>query len=127
MGIIQPSNSIYNSPIFVVPKKNGENQYVLDYRALNSHSHDDRYTLRTVDECIAEIGKYKSSIFSTMDLSSGYHQMLLDKNSRHVTAFTVPGKGQYEWLTTSMGIRGAVPSFQQMVELAMKEIDNLIV
>jgi hypothetical protein len=127
MGIIQPSNSKYNSPIFVVPKKNGENRYVLDYRALNSHSHDDRYTMRTVDECIAEIGKSKSSIFSTMDLSSGYHQMLLDKNSRHVTAFTVPGKGQYEWLTTSMGLRGAVSSFQRMVELAMKGIDNLIV
>ena len=127
MGIIQPSNSRYNSPIFVVPKKNGENRYVLDYRAVNAHSHDDRYTMRTVDECIAEIGKSKSSIFSTMDLSSGYHQMLLDKNSRQATAFTVPGKGQYEWLTTSMGLRGAVSSFQRMVELAMKDIQNLIV
>ncbi len=61
-----------------VPKKNGENCYVLDYRALNVHSHDDRYTMHTVDECIAEIGKSKSSIFSTMDLSSRYHQMLLN-------------------------------------------------
>ena len=127
MGIIQPSNSKYNSPIFVVPKKNGENRYVLDYRALNAHSHDDRYTMRTVDECIAEIGKSKSTIFSTLDLSSGYHQMLLDKNSRHLTAFTIPGKGQFEWLTTSMGLRGAVSSFQRMVELAMKGIDNLVV
>ncbi len=127
MGIIQPSNSKYNSPIFVVPKKNGENRYVLDYRAVNAHSHDDRYTMPTVDECIAEIGKSKSSIFSTIDLSSGYHQMQLDKNSRQVTAFTVPGKGQFEWLTTSMGLRGAVSSFQRMVELAMKGIHNLIV
>jgi hypothetical protein len=62
-----------------------------------------------------------------MDLSSGYHQMLLNKNSRHVTAFTVPGKGQFEWLTTSMGLRVAVSSFQRMVELAIKGIDNLIV
>ena len=66
MGIIQPSNSRYNSPIFVVPKKNGENRYVLDYRALNANSHDDRYTMGTVDECIAEIGKSGSTIFSTM-------------------------------------------------------------
>ncbi len=127
MGIIQPSNSKYNSPIFVVPKKNCKNRYVLDYRALNAHSHDDRHTMRTVDACIAESGKSKSSIFSTMDLSIGYHQMLLDKNCRHVTAFTVPGKGQFEWLTTSMGLRGAVSSFQRMVELTMKGIDNLIV
>ena len=127
MGVIQPSNSRYNSPIFVVPKKNGENRYVLDYRALNANSHDDRYTMRTVDECIAEIGKSGSTIFSTMDLSSGYHQMLLDKASRAATAFTVPGKGQFEWLTTSMGLRGAVASFQRMVELTMKDIHNLIV
>ena len=127
MGIIQPSNSRYNSPIFVVPKKNGENRYVLDYRALNANSHDDRYTMRTVDECIAEIGKSGSTIFSTMDLSSGYHQMLLEAKSRPATAFTVPGKGQFEWLTTSMGLRGAVSSFQRMVELTMKDIINLIV
>jgi transposase InsO family protein len=127
IGVIQPTNSRYNSPIFVVPKKNGENRYVLDYRALNANSHDDRYTMRTVDECIAEIGKSGSTIFSTMDLSSGYHQMLLEKNSRAATAFTVPGKGQFEWLTTSMGLRGAVSSFQRMVELTMKGVHNLIV
>jgi len=81
----------------------------------------------TVDKCIAEIGKSGSTIFSTMDLSSGYHQMLLDKNSRAATAFTVPGKGQFKWLTTSMGLRGAVSSFQRMVELTMKGVMNLIV
>ncbi len=45
MGVIQPSNSRYNSPIFVVRKKNEENRYMLDYRALNTNSHDDRYTM----------------------------------------------------------------------------------
>jgi len=48
---------------------------VLDYRALNANSHNDRYTMHTVDECIAKIGKSGSTIFSTLDLSSGYHQM----------------------------------------------------
>jgi len=53
--------------------------------------------------------------------------MLLEKNSHAATAFTVPGKGQFEWLTTSMGLRGAVSSFQRMVELTMKGVHNLIV
>ncbi len=53
MGVIQPSNSRYNSPIFVVPKKKGENRYVLDYRALNANFHNNCYTMRTVDECMA--------------------------------------------------------------------------
>ncbi len=50
IGVIQPTNSRYNSPIFFVPKKTGENRYLLDYRALNANSHDDRYTMRTVDQ-----------------------------------------------------------------------------
>ena len=78
---------------FCGPKENGENRYVLDYRALNANSHDDRYTMGTVNECIAEIGKSGSTIFSTMDLSSWYHQMLLEAQSCPATAFTVPGKG----------------------------------
>jgi len=78
MGVIQPSNSRFNSPIFVVPKKNGENRYVLDYGALNANLHNDRYTMRTVNKCIAEIGKSGSTIFSTMYLSSSYHQMQSD-------------------------------------------------
>jgi hypothetical protein len=41
IGVIQPTNSRYNSPIFVVPNKNGKNRYVLDCRALNANSHDD--------------------------------------------------------------------------------------
>ena len=127
MGVIQPANSRYNSPIFVVPKKDGSARYVLDYRALNANSQDDRYTMQTVDECISQIGKANSSIFSTLDLTSGYHQMLLEPKSRHFTAFTVPGLGQFQWLTTSMGLRGAVASFQRMVELTTKGLHNIVV
>ena len=83
--------------------------------------------MQTVDECINEIGKAQSSIFSTLDLTSGYHQMLLDPKSRHFTAFTVPGLGQFEWLTTSMGLRGAVSSFQRMVELTTTGLNNIVV
>ena len=127
MGVIQPANSRYNSPIFVVPKKDGTARYVLDYRALNANSQDDRYTMQTVDECIAQIGKANSTIFSTLDLTSGYHQMLLEPKSAPLTAFTVPGLGQFQWLTTSMGLRGAVASFQRMVELTTKGLQNIVV
>jgi hypothetical protein len=127
MGVIQPANSRYNSPIFVVPKKDGSARYVLDYRAVNANSQDDRYTMQTVDECISQIGKSNSTIFSTLDLTSGYHQMLLEPKSRHFTAFTVPGLGQFQWLTTSMGLRGAVASFQRMVELTTKGLHNIVV
>ena len=90
MGIIQPSHSLYNSPIFVVPQKNGTPRYVLDYRALNANSMDDKYTMRTVEECIAEIGFKGSTIFSSLDLKDGFYQLPLKNSSRWLTSFTVP-------------------------------------
>jgi hypothetical protein len=51
-GIIERSRSPYNSPIFCVPKKEGQGlRCVLDYRRVNASSFSDRYALRTIDEC----------------------------------------------------------------------------
>ena len=48
MGVVKPSNSPYNSPIFVVPKKDGSPGYVLDFRKLNSNSRTDKYSMKMV-------------------------------------------------------------------------------
>jgi len=55
IGIIEPCFSRYNSPIFIVPKRDGSFRFVLDYRALNGNSLEDRYTMKDVGECIGEI------------------------------------------------------------------------
>jgi len=81
MGIIEPCFSRFNSPIFIVPKKDGTFRFVLDYRALNENSLDDRYNMKDVGECIGEIGRAGSTIFSTMDLTSGFWQLPLEKAS----------------------------------------------
>jgi len=127
IGIIEPCFSRFNSPIFIVPKKDGTFRFVLDYRALNSNSLDDRYSMKDVSECIGEIGRAGSSIFSLMDLTSGFWQMPLDKSSRSYTAFTVPGKGQFQYNVVSMGLKGGPGSFQRMMELAMCGLYNVIV
>ena len=67
LGVIKPSQSKYNNPIFVVPKKTGKPRYVLDYRQLNKASVEDKYSMRTVDECIADIGYAGSFIFSIIE------------------------------------------------------------
>jgi hypothetical protein len=79
MGVVKPSNSPYNSPIFVVPKKDGFPRYFLDFRKLNSNSQTDKYSMKTVEECIGDIGRTGSTIFSTLDLSSGFWQLPLKK------------------------------------------------
>ena len=57
MGAIIPTNSPYNFPIFNVPKKDGSPHYGLDFCKLNANSHTDKYSIKTVEECIDNIGR----------------------------------------------------------------------
>jgi len=127
LGVIQPARSKYNSPIFAVMKKNGGVRLVQDFRALNAQSHIDKYSMKDISECIGEIGKANSTIFSTLDLTGGFWQMLLHPKSRPFTAFTVPGQGQFQWVTSPMGLLGCPASFQRLMETVVKGIDNVVV
>ena len=127
MGIVQPTRSRYNSPMFLVNKKDGGFRVVQDFRALNNNSHLDKYSMKDVSECIGEIGRSHSTLFSTLDLTSGFWQMTLHPESRSFTAFTVPGMGQFEWITSAMGLLGCPATFQRLVEAIVHKINNVIV
>ena len=127
LGVIQPARSKYNSPIFAVMKKNGGVRLVQDFRALNAHTHVDKYSMKDVSECIGEIGRAGSFIFSTIDLTGGFWQMLLHPRSRPYTAFTVPGQGQFQWVTSPMGLLGCPSSFQRLMETVVHGIQDVIV
>jgi hypothetical protein len=127
LGIIQPSRSRYNSPVFLVEKKDGSKRVVQDFRSLNANTYVDKYSMKDVQECISEIGRAGSTIFTTLDLTSGFWQMALDPKSRPYTAFTVPGMGQFEWKVVSMGLASAPSAFQRLVEQVVKGIPRVVV
>ena len=127
MGVVQPTRSKYNSPIFAVLKKNGGIRLVQDFRALNAQTFEDKYSMKDINECIGEIGRAGSTIFTTIDLTAGFWQMLLEPKSRPYTAFTVPGQGQFQWVTSPMGLLGCPSSFQRLMEAVVKGIQDVIV
>jgi len=84
---------------FQCAKKQGQGlRVVQDFRELNNHSHIDKYCMKEITECIGDIGRANSTIFSTLDLTSGVWQMQLDEKSQPLMAFTIPGQGQYQWV-----------------------------
>jgi len=127
LGVIQPARSRYNSPIFAVMKKDGGVRLVQDFRALNNQSYTDKYSMKDVSECIGEIGRSGSTIFSTIDLTAGFWQMILHPRARPYTAFTVPGMGQFQWVTSPMGLLGCPASFQRLMETVVNGLANVIV
>jgi hypothetical protein len=72
--------------------------------------------MKELTECIGDI---RSVIFLTLDHTSGFWQMKLDNELQTLTAFTIPGKGQFHWVTSPMGLLGCPASFQCLMETVL--------
>ena len=72
--------------------------------------------MKEVNECISDIGQENSTIFPTIDRTSGFRQMPISEADSHLTDFTVQGQGQFEWMTSQMGLLGCLTSIQRLME-----------
>ena len=124
-GVIRKSDSKFNSPVFCVPKENGKLKVVLDYRKLNAHCLPDKYDIKTIEQCLEEVGNNSATIFSYIDMYAGFWQMNLGETSKKYTAFTIPGMGQFEWITAPMGIMGSPAAFGELMESMMHSLENV--
>jgi hypothetical protein len=82
--------------------------------------------MKEITECIGDIIRSNSTIFLTLDLTSGFWQMELDEDSQPLTAFTIPGKGQYHWVTSTMALLGCPASFQRLMETVLRNKNVLV-
>ncbi len=125
-GAIEISRSCYNSPLFLVPKPDKSKRVVLDFRRLNLASVPDRYIIREIRDCIDMVGTNNSTVFSAIDLTSGFWQQTLEEESRQYTAFTVPGGARYQWTVTPMGLQGSPASFARLIDHVVRGLQGVI-
>jgi hypothetical protein len=84
-GYIRPSMSSWGAPVLFVKKKDGTLRLCIDYRQLNKVTIKNKYPLPRIDDLFNQLGG--ASIFSKIDLRSGYHQVQIKGEDIHKTAF----------------------------------------
>lgn len=122
-GIIRPSKSPYNSPVWIVPKKldaSGERKFrmVIDYRKLNAITIPDKYPIPEINEVLANLGKNKW--FTIIDLKSGFHQIPLRNSDIEKTAFSI-NNGKFEFTRLPFGLKNAPSIFQRALDDILRE------
>ena len=80
--IMRRSRSDCSFPVVIVGKKDGTKRFCVDFRKLNNIRKLNSYPLPLIDDILALLGKYSTSL----DLKSGYWQVLIDDTDK--AAFT---------------------------------------
>ena len=117
-GFVTPSNSPFGAPIMIIAKPGGVGyRVVCDWRALKNITIKNRYPLPRIDETIDRLGG--STIFSSLDLNSGYYQIRISEEDAPKTAFTTP-MGQFEFKVLGMGLANSPATFQAVMNQIFK-------
>ena len=117
-GLLEKSFSSWAPRAFCVPKPGGKWRLVIDYPYLNSQIADEAFPLPVIEDLFLE--QSGNAIWSIFDLEDGFHQMVLEAESRPLTAFVTPW-GLFQWTVLPMGLKTAPQAYQRMVQLCLEK------
>ena len=121
LGVVRPSTSPYSSPIVLQRKKDGSQRLCIDYRILNAATKDMALPMPNGKEVLHRM--QGSKYFGKGDLTKGYHQLGMHKDSIEYTAFATLD-GLFEWLRMPFGLKNPSGFFQCTMERTLAGIKN---
>ena len=111
-GFIRPSVSPWGDPVLFVRKKDDTLRLCVDYRQLNKMTVKNKYSLPRIDDLFEQVKG--ASVFSKIDLRSGYHQVRIKDVYVHKMVFRTR-YGHYEFLVIPFGLANAPTAFMDLM------------
>ncbi|GKD44696.1 putative reverse transcriptase domain-containing protein, partial [Tanacetum coccineum] len=124
-GFIRPSTSPWGAPVLFVKKKEGSLRMCIDYRELNKLTVKNRYPLPRIEDLFDQL--QGSSVYSKIDLRSGYHQLRVRDKDIPKTAFRTR-YGHYEFQVIPFGLTNAPSVFMDLMNRVCKPyLDKFVI
>ena len=122
---IQPSVSPWGAPVLLVKKKDESSRLCVDYRKLNKLTIKNKYPLPRIDDLMDQLSG--ATVFSKIDLRSGYHQILVKAKDVQKTAFK-SRYGHYEYVVMPFGVTNAPAIFMDYMNRIFRHfLDKFVV
>ncbi|GJW21397.1 putative reverse transcriptase domain-containing protein [Tanacetum coccineum] len=124
-GFIHSSLSPWGAPVLFVKKKDGSFRMCIDYRELNKLTIKNRYPLPRIDDLFDQL--QGSSMYSKIDLRSGYHQLRIKEEDIPITAFRTR-YGHFEFQVMPFGLTNAPAVFMDLMNRVCKPyLDKFVI
>jgi hypothetical protein len=124
-GFIHPSSSPWGAPVLFVEKKDRTQRMWVDYWSLNEVTFKNKYPPPRIEDLFDQMKG--ASIFSKVDLRSGYHQLKIWESDISKTAFHTR-YGLYEYTVMSSRLTNARAYFMYLMnKVFMEYLDKFVV
>ncbi|XP_073152864.1 uncharacterized protein [Henckelia pumila] len=124
-GYIKPSVSPWGAPVLFVRKNDGSMRLCIEYRQLNQVTVKNRYPLPRIDDLFHQL--QASSVYSKIDLRSGYHHLRVREADVSKTTFRMR-YGHYEFIVMPFDLTNA-PAMtyrhDQMANIYIRDVVRL--
>ena len=126
-GLIEPSSAEWGAPVFFITKKvvpgsppgtPKELRMVVDFRRINAQTHAHSGTIPNIADLHSRLGQAK--YFTSLDLTSGYHQVRIADEDVPKTSFRTPMGFLFCWRVVCFGLRNAPQTFQALMNKLLR-------
>ena len=119
-GILEPSDSPFSFPVIMVKKKDGSMRLVCDLRRLNAQTvYQAGPPHITIDDLQLTLGSKGAKIISSIDLRSGYNQLVMKESDRQYCTIKLPGTVPVRFRRIPTGLIGAAATFQKVMKIIL--------